>query len=60
MTLFPRLIVLLMLFAVSSAAQTQDAELQMVLDRLVHTYGGEANLRRMDSMVQQWDMVALI
>ncbi len=60
MAITSRLILLFLLFVFSSIGQAQDAELEMVLDRLVHTYGGETNLRRMDSMVQQWDMVALM
>ena len=60
MAITSRLILLFLLFVLSSIGQAQDAELEMVLDRLVHTYGGETNLRRMDSMVQKWDMVALM
>ena len=29
------------------------------LERLVTTYGGEENLRKLDSMVQEWDLLAL-
>ena len=31
-----------------------------MLAKLIESYGGEENLRRLDSMVQEWDMVALM
>jgi hypothetical protein len=29
------------------------------LDHMIAAYGGEANLRKLDSMVQEWDLLAL-
>ena len=39
---------------------SQSSDVQAVLDKLIQTYGGESNLRKMDSMVQEWDMTALM
>jgi hypothetical protein len=39
-------------------AQTLDRD--AVLDKLVDAYGGEQNLRRMEHVVQEWDMVAMM
>jgi len=52
------LLTLLLIF--SYAGITQASEVQTVLDQLINTYGGEKNLRRMDSMIQEWDMTALM
>jgi len=38
----------------------QAADVRTVLDQLIQSYGGENNLRKMDNMVQEWDMVALM
>ena len=34
--------------------------LQEVLQQMVDAYGGEANVRKLDSMVQEWDFLALM
>lgn len=34
--------------------------LQEVLEQMVEAYGGEENVRKLDSMVQEWDFVALM
>ena len=52
------LLILLLVFPYPGYAQTTDV--QTVLDQLIQTYGGENNLRKMDSMVQEWDLVALM
>lgn len=49
---------LFVIFATPSIAQ--DSDVRTVLDRLIHSYGGEQNLKKLDSMVQEWDMVALM
>jgi hypothetical protein len=36
------------------------SEVNTVLDRLIHTYGGESNLGKMDNMIQKWDLVAMM
>ena len=37
----------------------QPLDRDAVLKNLVESYGGERNLRKLDSMIQEWDMVAL-
>jgi hypothetical protein len=44
----------------SGATQTQASETDNILDQLINTYGGEVNLRKMDSMTQEWDLVAVM
>jgi hypothetical protein len=51
---------LALLFALSLPALTLASDVQTILDQLISSYGGEQNLRKMDSMVQEWDMVALM
>jgi hypothetical protein len=55
-----RFLLLTLLFFSSRPCFAEDWDLQTVLDRLVHTYGGEKSLQKMDSMVQEWNMVALM
>lgn len=45
---------------ISCAVTAADQELATLLDRLIHSYGGEKNLKKMDNMVQQWDFVAMM
>ena len=49
---------MLLLLSPHSYAQTLDRD--TVLDKLVEAYGGEQNLRRMEHVVQEWDMVAMM
>jgi len=58
MFIFRRLPLLALLLIISGPAYTQNWDVQTVLDRLIHTYGGEKNLRKMDNMVQEWVIVA--
>jgi hypothetical protein len=51
---------LVLLFVLALPAFVQASELETVLDRLIENYGGETNLRKLDNMVQEWDMVALM
>lgn len=55
-----RLALMLPLLAFSSGAIAQAPELDTVLARLIDTYGGEHNLQKLDSQVQEWEMVALM
>jgi len=52
------LLTLLLIFSYTGITQASDV--QTVLDQLINTYGGEKNLRKMDSMIQEWDMTALM
>jgi len=60
MLMLTRLFLLTLLIIFSRPGLTQDQDVQAVLDQLVQTYGGESNLRKMDSMVQEWDLTALM
>jgi len=60
MSNFTRIALLLLFVGLSQPALTQDSDVRAVLDQLVRSYGGEENLRRMDSMVQEWDLTALV
>lgn len=44
---------------VSSVAHAESMDIDTLLDRLIESYGGEANLRKLDNQIQQWDVVAL-
>ena len=55
-----RLSWLILLCAFSFADIAQALEVRTVLDRLIHTYGGESNLGKMDNMTQKWDLVAMM
>jgi hypothetical protein len=51
---------LILLCAFFFADIAQAWEVRTVLDRLIHTYGGESNLGKMDNMTQKWDLVAMM
>jgi hypothetical protein len=55
-----RLSLLMLLIGFSQPGFTQGEDVQTLLDQLINTYGGESNLRKMDSMVQEWDLTALM
>jgi len=55
-----RLSIVAMAVFISMPAVSQEMDTGAVLDRLVQNYGGESNLRKMDSMVQEWDLTALM
>lgn len=49
---------LLLIF--SSTVYSQSLDLDTVLERVIDSYGGEENLRKLQSQIQEWDMVALM
>ena len=55
-----RLPCFLLLTFFSASVQTQGLDTDSVLEKMIHAYGGEENLRKLDSVVQQWDIVALM
>ena len=55
-----RLSLFVLLAFLSASAQTQALDTDSVLEKMIHAYGGEENLRKLDSVVQQWDFVALM
>ena len=58
--MFSRFFILIMLVVVFRPGLTQGDDVRSVLDQLVQNYGGETNLRKMDSMVQEWDLTAMM
>lgn len=60
MNLFPRILFTLPLLALSNGIYAQSLDRDTVLENLIHSYGGENNLRKLDNVVQEWDMVALM
>ena len=48
---------LLLLF--SNTAYSQSLDLDAVMARVIHSYGGESNLRKLQSQIQEWDMIAV-
>jgi hypothetical protein len=59
MTILFRTTYLLVMALLSAGAHAEPPDLASVLDRLVHSYGGEENVRKLDSAVQEWRFVAL-
>jgi len=57
---FSRIIFVNFLLILSHPLYAQAPDQETVLAKLIESYGGEENLRRLDSMVQEWDMVALM
>lgn len=51
---------LLLTVGISLPALALASDVQAVLDRLVSAYGGETNLRKMDNMIQEWDLTAVM
>jgi hypothetical protein len=51
--------VALMILGVSTGTFAESLDVDTLLERLVETYGGEANVHKLDSQVQLWDVVAL-
>jgi hypothetical protein len=60
MPVFIRLSLLILIAIFSHPSYAQGSDVRTVLDTLIHSYGGENNLQKLDSMVQEWDMVALM
>lgn len=54
------LIFVIPLLVLSHTASPQPLDRETVLERIIHAYGGEKNLRKMDNVVQEWDFVALM
>jgi len=60
MHILSRLALLFLLLIFSSTAYSQSLDLDTVLERIIDSYGGEENLRKLDSQIQEWDVVALM
>lgn len=55
-----RIACLVLLLTLPGVASAQSDLLVTTLDQMVDAYGGEDNLRKLDHMVQEWDIVALM
>ena len=55
-----RLVLIIVCIAAWAPAGARADAVADVLDRMVLTYGGEQNLRKLDSMVQEWELLALM
>lgn len=60
MLTFLRVSLSILFFTSAQTGFTQDLDTRSVLDQLVQSYGGEENLRKMDNMVQVWELTALM
>ena len=60
MSVLPRLALSFLLLIFSSAIYSQTLDLDTALDRIIDSYGGEENLRKLDSQIQEWAVVALM
>jgi hypothetical protein len=60
MNLPSRLLLSIPLLLLSQTLHSQSLDRQAVLERLIDAYGGEQNVRRLDNVVQEWSMVALM
>ena len=54
-----RLILIVLGTALWAPAGAHAASLADVLERMIEAYGGEENVRKLDSMIQEWDLLAL-
>lgn len=52
--------VLLLLLTFSVNAHSQEPDLKQVLGQIISAYGGEENLRKLETQIQEWDVVALM
>lgn len=59
MKLLSRTALLLILSIFLNTAYAQSLELDAVMARVIDSYGGEANLRKLQSQIQKWDMIAV-
>lgn len=55
-----RIIIAGLLLVLSHSVMAETLDRDTVIDRLIKSYGGEVNLRKADSMIQEWGMVALM
>lgn len=58
MKILPRIVLVLVVLAISNPISAQS--LDLVLQNLVESYGGEKNLHKLDSQIQEWAVVALM
>ena len=56
----PLLALTILVFALSNHASAQPPDLDAALNKLIESYGGETNLHKLDSQIQEWAVVALM
>jgi hypothetical protein len=54
-----RLFMILLSLGIAGAASAESGDRDDVLARMIAAYGGEEQLRKLDRMIQEWDMLAL-
>ena len=59
MYLLCRVALLSLLLTFSITAYSQSLDLDAVMEQLIDAYGGESNLRKLQSQIQEWDMIAV-
>jgi hypothetical protein len=54
-----RQMLVLLGLVIAGPVSAGDPSVEGTLGKLIEVYGGEKNLRKLDTMVQEWDMLAL-
>ena len=60
MKTLPRLALTILVLLLSSHVSAQPPDLDAALSNLIESYGGEKNLHKLDSHIQEWAVVALM
>jgi len=60
MNVLPRLALSFLVLIFSSTVYSQALDLDTVLEQIISAYGGEENLHKLDSQIQEWAVVALM
>jgi len=60
MHIHSRLALIVLSLTFSSIVYSQALDLDTVLERIIRSYGGEENLRQLDSQIQEWDVVTMM
>jgi len=60
MNVLPRLALSFLLLIFSGFVYSQSLDLDTVLEQIISAYGGEENLHKLDSHIQEWAVVALM
>ncbi len=55
-----RITLLLFILAISGPVSAEPEDLGAALERIIQVYGGEENVRKLDNVVQEWSVVALM
>lgn len=55
-----RLVLVFLVLTISSPTSAQPLDLDIALQNLIEAYGGETNLHKLDSQIQEWAVVALM